>query len=134
MKKTYDVLVEYSGRLSVKIEAESAEEAVSLVREQNSQKTLVVDTKPTWVEDADKAEELGEYSTEVQGYCDKCGYPLLRRYLRVDDTRDEHPLGWDWTNGTPTQSQVGPDLRPEYFTWCRGCLRSPLEQLADQSG
>jgi len=130
-KKKFDVSMEAAVSKTVQVEAETAEVALLIAKEAHSKQTVEVSLKATWVEESDIAENLGEMTIEVEGYCDECGYPFLRRHERMDNTKDKHPKGWPWIYGTPTQAQVGPEYNPDYFTWCYGCLQSPLKQLAD---
>lgn len=133
MKKVYQVSMEASVSRSVKIEAESAEEAVLLAKRDHSEQNMDVSLSVTWLDEDAKAEETGELSIEVELYCDQCGLPMLRRHERVDDTKEEKgpTKDWPWSYGTPSQEQVGAEFNPDYFTWCYGCMQSPLKQLAD---
>lgn len=117
----------------VEVEAETAEDAVLIAKRDHSKVERKISLDVTWVDEAERAEEMGELSIEYEGVCDNCGYPLLRRHYQDYSTgeRDKHPKGWPWVHDTPSQAQVGPDKNRDYFTWCYGCLQSPLRQLAD---
>lgn len=132
MKKMFEILMETKATKTLKIEAETVEEAVRAAFSQRRQ-TVHLAFSPTWVEEAEKAQELGELSMEIVARCDNCGDPIVCRHKRVDGTMEEHPKAWPWLYGTPSQEQVGPDKSPDYFIWCYQCLQSPLHQLAAEA-
>lgn len=127
MKKLFEVSLKATIHKFVKIEAESAEEAVAIAKRDHCKRTMEVDLTPDWLDYAERVEETGELSMEVVGECDNCGRILVSR--RNED--DENPHGWPWLYGTPSDAQVGPDKNRFYFTWCYACLQHPLQQLAD---
>ena len=115
----------------IEIEAETAEDAVLIAKRDFTEQTVEVSLYPDWLDLADKAAAFGEYSMEFQGYCDRCGYPLIQRHERIDGSKEPHPKAWPYLSETPSQEQVGEDYNRWAFTWCYGCLRHPLIQLAE---
>lgn len=127
MKKKFNVLMEAKVSVNFDIEADSMEQAVLIAQRDHSKLIKEVSLNPTWVEEREILDDLGEYSVSFEGLCDCCKQPMFESGERVDGSiASVNGIG-----GFPTQSQVGDGLNRYYFTWCNNCMKTPLKQLAD---
>ncbi len=117
-KFTFEVLLETSIRKQVKIEADTPEEAMRIALDQTAGKlqSIAVELRPTWIEESERCETMGELSMQLMGECSRCNTPLL------DGSLEDWHKDWKYAYDT--------DPKNQYLEVCFPCLQSPLAQLA----
>ena len=117
-KFTFDVLLEERVRKTIKIDADTPEEAMQLAIKQSAKpKSMLVNLSPTWIEESKRCVEMGELSMQLIGACSRCSVPLLDGATK------------DWHKDRPYPYASDPENN--YLLVCYSCLQPPLLQLAE---